>query len=121
MPYSAPITRSNPACVLLLIDQSGSMAEPYTGLADQSKARAVAGRHPQSFPPIVLNLTDGRPSDGNPLDHAKAIGRVTTADGTALLFNLLLSAQPTLPLCFPADERLLTDTWSKLLFRMSSP
>src|SRR5438045_93816 len=42
MPYSAPITRSNPACVLLLIDQSGSMAEPYTGLADQSKAQAVA-------------------------------------------------------------------------------
>ena len=42
MPYTAAITRTNPACVLLLIDQSGSMAEPYTGLADQSKAQAVA-------------------------------------------------------------------------------
>src|SRR5436305_9854806 len=42
MPYTAPISRTNPACILLLIDESGSMAEPDTGRAELSKARAVA-------------------------------------------------------------------------------
>jgi hypothetical protein len=232
MPYTAQISRSNPACVLLLIDQSQSMSEPFAGdLTGQTKADAVAdavnrllqnlvlrsakadgvrdyfhvgvigygsalrsglggkvpyevlvpisrlgdrplrvetrtrevpdesgglseqtfkfpvwfdpqaaGRtpmceafaaaalavkgfidaHPKSFPPILLNLTDGKPTDGNPQSTARAIRNMTTADGNALVFNLLISSEPTLPVYFLADEGLLSDTYSKLLFRMSS-
>jgi hypothetical protein len=233
VPYTAQISRTNPACVLLLIDQSGSMTEPFAGNLDgQTKAVAVAdavnrllqnlvlrsakadgvrdyfhigvigygsglrsglgGRvphdvlvpisrladrplrietrtrevpdgaggviaqpyrspvwfdpvaagktpmceafaaaglavkgfiddHPAAFPPIVLNLTDGKPTDGNPQSLARTVRHMMTADGNALVFNLLMSSDPTLPVYFLNDEGLLSDTYSKLLFRMSSP
>jgi len=231
MPYTAQISRTNPACILLLIDQSKSMAEPFVGMEDQSKAMMVAdavnrllqnlilrsakadgvrnyfyvgvigyGRrvqaglggtiphdilipisrlgdhplriesrtnlvpdgdggvteqtvkfpvwfdaealgktpmcdafaaaglavkgfiddHPTSYPPIVLNLTDGLPTDGNPQQFARRLRSMATTDGNVLVFNLLLTTKPGLAVYFLADEDLLTDTCSKLLFRMSS-
>ena len=43
MAYSAEISRSNPSCFLFLIDQSGSMADPFgAGEADRRKADSVA-------------------------------------------------------------------------------
>jgi hypothetical protein len=43
MPYQAEISRANPSCFLFLIDQSGSMADPYGGGgAGNSKATEVA-------------------------------------------------------------------------------
>jgi hypothetical protein len=231
MPYSAQISRTNPACILLLIDQSKSMDEPFIGLAEQSKAafladavnrllqnlvlrsakadgvrdyfhvgvigygkQVVAGlggqlphnalvpisklgdhplrienrkkvvpdgaggmleqtvkfpvwfdseasgptpmceafaaaglaitgfisRYPNAYPPIVLNLTDGMPSDGNPQANARAIRNLATNDGNALVFNLLLSSQPGLSVYFLASEAALLSDYSKLLFRMSS-
>jgi hypothetical protein len=232
MPYSAQISRTNPACVLLLIDQSQSMGEPFAGgLADQTKSAAVADavnrllqnlvlrsakadgvrdyfhigvigygktvraglggrlpfdalvpiskladtplriearvrtipdgqggeieqpvkfpvwfdpvadgptpmcssvaaaalavkgfidKYPNAYPPIVLNLTDGKPTDGNPQENAKLLRKLATSDGNTLMFNLLISSEPTLPIYYLSDEELLTDTYSKLLFRMSS-
>ena len=35
MPYTAEISRANPTCFLFLIDQSGSMADPFGGGADK--------------------------------------------------------------------------------------
>ena len=231
MPYSAQISRTNPACILLLIDQSKSMGEPFIGLTDQTKAGMVADavnrllqnlvlrsakaegvrdyfhvgvigygktvmaglggtlpydvlipisrlgdhplrletrtkltpdgaggvieqtikfpvwfdpeaagstpmceafaaaglavkgfidKYPKSYPPILLNLTDGMPSDGNPQQTARRIRGMATADGNALVFNLLLSARPGASVYFLADEATLTDVGGKLLFRMSS-
>ncbi len=237
MPYSAQISRTNPACILLLIDQSKSMAEPFASAPDTpddpqpSKAEVVAdavnrllqnlilrsakadgvrdyfhvgvlgygrtvraglgGRlpfdalipisrlsdhplrvetrtrsapdgaggvveqqvkfpiwfdpeatgptpmgeamaaaglvvkgfvdaHRDSYPPIVLNLTDGRPTDVDPQNNARLLRKLKTADGHALLFNLLISSEPILPVYFLSDETLISDTYSKLLFRMSS-
>jgi hypothetical protein len=232
MPYTAQINRTNPACILLVIDQSSSMAEPFLGSPDQTKAVVVADAvnrmlqnlvlrsakadgvrdyfhvgvirygktikaglggtipfdilipisrlgehpirvedrkklvpdgaggvveqkvkfpvwfdpetggptpmseamaaaglavktfidtHPKSFPPILLHLTDGKPTDGNPQANARMIRNLATADGNAVLFNLLLSTAPLPAVQFPADESGLTDNFSKLLFRMSSP
>jgi hypothetical protein len=231
MPYSAQISRTNPACILLLIDQSRSMEESFVGIAEQSKAVVVAdavnrllqnivlrsakadgvrdyfhvgvigygktiqaglggqlphnvlipisqlgdkplrienrkktvisptgakvehtvkfpvwfdaeatgqtpmceafataglavngfiARYPNAYPPIVLNLTDGKPSDGNPQSNARAIRNLKTTDGNALVFNLLLTTQPGLSVYFLASEAALEDDYSKLLFRMSS-
>lgn len=231
MPYSAEISRTNPACVLILIDQSKSMDEPFAGQPDKLKSEGVAdavnrliqnmvlkcakidgvrdyfhvgligyggelraglgGTLPDevlvpiskladrplrvenrvrlvedgaggtieqtvkfpvwydpvargrtlmngafeaasqvvsnfilvnrgSFPPIVLNITDGRPSDANPLAVANGLKKLATDDGPVLVFNLLLSAEPKPPIYFIDDESLLLDTYSKLLFRMSS-
>ncbi|AWM42221.1 hypothetical protein C1280_12040 [Gemmata obscuriglobus] len=229
--YDAQISRANPACLLFLIDQSGSMGDPFIGAGGTSKASTVAdavnrllqnvvlrsakadgvrdyfrvgvigygttvkaglggatpsnvlipvsrlGEHPlrvdtrvkkvldaqgrvteqkvkfpvwydpisggqtamcealgvagqavkefvyefpNSYPPIVLNLTDGLPSDGNPQEAARAIRNISTADGNVLLFNLLISKVPVTPAYFPADESGFPETEAKLLFRMSS-
>jgi hypothetical protein len=231
MPYDAEISRNNPAAILLLVDQSRSMVEPFAGQPDQKKSEGVAdavnrllqnlvlksakadgvrdyfhvgvigygtklrcglggalpddvlvpvGRvadsplrietrtqlvddgageyveqpfrfpvwfearangptpmngafeaaeavlkafvaaHPASFPPIVINLTDGQPTDANPLAAVRRIGRLGTADGKALVFNLLISADPKPPVYFLASDELLVDPYAKLLFRMSS-
>src|SRR5579859_850934 len=42
MPYSAPISRQAPSCILFLIDQSGSMTDPFGGEPGQSKAARLA-------------------------------------------------------------------------------
>jgi hypothetical protein len=231
MPYSAQISRTNPACLLFLIDQSGSMADPFPGTTPASKAATVAdainrllqnlvlrsakadgvrdyfrvgvigygkeikaglggklpfdvlipisrvgdyplrvetrtklaldgagaiieqkfkfpvwfdaeaggktpmcgavaaaglavkdfiGKFPNAFPPIVLNLSDGLPSDGNPQANAREIRHMATSDGNALLFNLLISSKEATADYFPDSEIGLTDNCSKLLFRMSS-
>jgi hypothetical protein len=231
MPYTAQISRTNPACLLFLIDQSKSMDEPAVGVTGQTKAMVVAdainrliqnivlrsakadgvrdyfrvgvigygkgikaglggsapfdvlvpvskvansplrvekrtklvpdgvgsvfeqevkfpvwfdaeasGQTPMceafaaaglavkgfveefrdAYPPMVLNLTDGLPSDGNPQEYARIIRNLTTSDGATLLFNLLISSKPVPADFFPASEERFTDTCSKLLFRMSS-
>ena len=231
MTYSAQISRTNPACLLFLIDQSKSMADPFVGGLGQTKAAVVAdalnrliqnvvlrsakadgvrdyfrvgvlgygqgvkaglggsvpfnvlvpvsqlGAHPlrvesrtrlipdgvggvveqkvkfpvwfdaeasgqtpmceafaaaglavkgfveefpNAYPPIVLNLTDGMPSDGNPQLNARLLCNQGTSDGAALLFNLLISSKPVQADYFPSNEDNLPDLCSKLLFRMSS-
>ena len=77
-------------------------------------------KYPNAYPPIVLNLTDGKPTDGNPQANARAIRNLKTTDGNALVFNLLLSTEPGLSVYFLASEAGLDDDYSKLLFRMSS-
>lgn len=47
--------------------------------------------HPDSFPPVVINITDGEATDGNPAAGFQRIKDLATSDGNALVFNLLLS------------------------------
>src|SRR5438105_1779603 len=43
MPYTAQISRANPSCFLFLIDQSGSMSDPFgAGDGNQKKSDGVA-------------------------------------------------------------------------------
>ncbi|MCE9565106.1 MAG: VWA domain-containing protein [Planctomycetes bacterium] len=231
MSYGAQITRTNPACLLFLIDQSGSMSDPFVSGAGQTKAAVVADavnrliqnvvlrsakadgvrdyfrigvigygngikaglggtipfeilvpisrvgnfplrvetrsklipdgaggvieqpikfpvwfdseasgktpmceafaaaglavqgfiqQFPDAYPPLVLNLTDGIPSDGNPQENARKIQKLATSDGNVLLFNLLISSKPVPAEYFPSTEDTLSNNFSKLLFRMSS-
>ncbi len=232
MTYAAPISRTNPACLLFLVDQSKSMGEPFVGGGGQSKAEVVSDalnrliqnlvlrsakadgvrdyfrvgvigygkevragfggtlphsvlvpisqlgdgplvrvetrtklvvgangevgerkvkfpvwfdpvadgptpmceavaaaglavkgfvdEFPDAYPPIVLNLTDGLPTDGNPQRNARLLTNVGTADGSTLLFNLLISSKPVPADYFPADEENLPDVAAKLVFRTAS-
>ena len=76
--------------------------------------------HPSAFPPTVLHVTDGHPSDGNPEPIADRLKSVSTKDGGCLLFNLHVDVGEGNPLIFPNDERVLKDRFGKALFRMSS-
>lgn len=233
MPYTAEISRSNPSCFIFLIDQSGSMQDPFGGGESTKKkadgvadainkllqnlvikcaksegvrdyyyvgvigygnhvgpafAGALAGRemapvseianqparveervkkiddgagglldqtikfpiwfdavsnggtpmcaalgraqsilsnwfaqHPDCFPPIVINITDGESTDGDPTNAANSIQNLSSSDGNVLLFNLHLSSSGATPVEFPDSDTGLADQYAKLLFNMSSP
>jgi uncharacterized protein YegL len=76
--------------------------------------------YPDCFPPLVMNLTDGEPTDANPLAAANALKSLQSSDGNVLFFNAHLSTMQGVPIAFPGDETNLPDKFSKLLFRMSS-
>ena len=76
--------------------------------------------HPGGFPPIVLNLTDGESTDGDPTSAAIGLASHATADGPVLLFNLHVSGSGGAPITFPDAEEALPDPYAKLLFQMSS-
>jgi hypothetical protein len=88
---------------------------------------AWAKSHPASFPPVVINITDGEPNDWNDAGTApattvaaEALRAVATQDGNALLFNAHISNTPAKPLALPASEDTMPDAYARLLFSMSS-
>ena len=76
--------------------------------------------HPDCFPPIVVNVTDGDATDGDPSSQAAAIRNLASSDGSALLFNVHLSSSRGAPIEFPDSDVGLPDEFAKRLFAMSS-
>ncbi len=233
MSYMAEISRSNPACLLFLIDQSGSMDDPFGGNGESQKKKAdgvadatnrllqnlvlkcakeegirdyfhvgvlgygarvgpafggpLAGRdlvpisevgayparvdertreredgagglvkesfklpiwfdsvanggtpmcqalthakniienwvrqHPDCYPPIIVNITDGEATDGDPTEVASVVRNLHTSDGEVLLLNVHLSSQRTTAIEFPDSDARLPDDFARRLFAMSS-
>ena len=78
--------------------------------------------HPNSYPPMVINISDGEASDGDPEPIAWRIMDMQTSDGNVLLYNAHLSEMSVSPVQFPTDEsELPPDDYAKSMFRMSSP
>ena len=232
MAYTAEISRTNPTCFLFLIDQSGSMADPFAAQPDKKKAEEVAnainrllqtivlrcakghevldrfhvgvvgygstrvasafggalagqmlvpvsklaasplrveqrvkrvddgaggvlqqtirfpvwvepvangktpmcaafdaawnslaefvGQYPDCYPPLVINITDGRATDGDPEAHSQCVRDLASRDGNVLLFNIHISTRNEQPIELPASDFGLPDDFAKLLFRMST-
>ncbi len=76
--------------------------------------------HPNCFPPIVINITDGEATDGSPSAPADQLKSLASSDGNILLFNLHLSSFNAMPVEFPDSEEAMPDQYAKLLFKMSS-
>jgi hypothetical protein len=55
--YSAQITRANPTCIILLIDQSGSMADPFRGDSSTKKCEFVAEVVNHTLHDLVIRCT----------------------------------------------------------------
>ncbi|WP_172382607.1 vWA domain-containing protein [Streptomyces sp. MNP-20] len=79
-----------------------------------------AARHRDSFPPIVLHVTDGMATDGDPRRAAARLRKLRTADGRLLLFNLHLSARGEQAVYFPSAPVGGADPATALLYEMSS-
>jgi hypothetical protein len=98
------------------------------GATPMSAAFDLAGRaivdwanaNYDSFPPIVINVTDGEATDGDPRTLAQQLRGIVTSDGALLLFNSHLSDRPDEPVQFPSAPQLLPDQFSRTLFEMSS-
>jgi hypothetical protein len=76
--------------------------------------------HPDCYPPMVINITDGMPTDGDPRPAAKELQALASRDGDLLLFNAHVSDKQNRPVEFPTDMAGLPDDFARLLFRMSS-
>jgi len=77
--------------------------------------------HRASYPPIVINITDGESTDGDPSQAAAALKALATDDGSVLFYNLHLSSTPAPTSLFPDPDQSLPDQFARLLFDMSSP
>ncbi len=103
-------------------DPHGSDGTPMCQALTQ--AQGVVHRflteHPDCFPPIVINITDGEATDGDPRGIAQVIRHMKSDDGDVLLFNLHVSSQVGAPVLYPDKPDGLVDDYAKLLFEMSS-
>jgi len=77
--------------------------------------------HPHSYPPIVINISDGAATDTGPVAQARALRDLATDDGPVLFFNCHISEKPAQPVVFPADDRELPDDFARTLFDVTSP
>ncbi|MGA2926397.1 MAG: vWA domain-containing protein [Solirubrobacteraceae bacterium] len=95
---------------------------PMTAALTQAKSvvKSWLQRHPGCFPPIVINITDGESTDGDPSRVAEEIKLQASADGPVLLLNAHLSSDDGRPVSFPDNEADLPNDHARLLFRMSS-
>ena len=81
------------------------------------------GEHKSSFPPVVINITDG---EANSLASAKAaaekLSQLATDDGNTILLNAHISGMPTTEVVLPSSSEQLPqgDSYAKFLFDISS-
>jgi len=76
--------------------------------------------HPACYPPLVINLSDGEATDGDPEAAARHLRDLASEDGEVLLFNVHISSCADRAIEFPAEEVGLPDAYARRLFRMSS-
>lgn len=105
------------------VEPTSQGGTPMCGAMDRAGRIAAewTQRFPQTFPPIVLNLSDGEATDGQPETWADRLRSLATSDGHLLLFNVTLSTEKANPVIFPANEHDLTDRYARRLFALSSP
>ncbi len=91
-------------------------------LSEASKALGDWTRqHPDSYPPMLINVSDGDATDGDPEPIAKQIMGGGTNDGNVLIYNAHLSSMSALPVQYPTQESEAPDDGSAArMFRMSS-
>ncbi len=78
--------------------------------------------HPDSYPPMLICITDGAATDGNPVPLAEEIMTMATSDGNVLTYNAHLSAMSAMAVQYPSDESdVPPDEYALQMFRMSSP
>ncbi|SFP08562.1 MULTISPECIES: hypothetical protein [Actinomadura] len=107
--------------VPIWVDAAAEGLTPMTRALEQTHdlLKAWVDENPRSYPPIVLNMTDGEATDGDPARAGERIRSLTTHDGGALLFNLHISSKELDPVRFPAADGGLPKS-GRRLFGMSS-
>src|SRR3989454_2065449 len=76
--------------------------------------------HPNGFPPIVINITDGEATDGDLVAEARKLTAVSGEEGSGLLFNIHLSSTAGPSIELPGHANKTPGQHSKQLFEDSS-
>lgn len=91
------------------------------GIAEQI-LRGWLAHHPDCFPPIVIHITDGESTDGDPTKVMEQLTTLASGDGNVLLFNVHLSSNPNAKVIeFPTSGVELPDRYAQMLFSTASP
>ena len=78
--------------------------------------------HPSCFPPMIIHITDGESTDGDPTELLRALTSLSSSDGSVLLFNIHLSSvADSPPVRFPNNPAGLRDDYAEMLFHTASP
>lgn len=80
--------------------------------------------HQNSFPPVIIHLTDGAyyPADQNPTQTAWRLMQMGTSAGNVLIFNCHISRESGAPVLFPDDQQATAlQGLARELYDISSP
>jgi hypothetical protein len=104
------------------VDAVAEGATPMAGAIDLAGALLAswANDHFESFPPIVINVSDGAATDADPRPLAAQLRDLRTRDGSLLMFNVNLSSSATPPIQYANSPHNLPDAYARTLFEMSS-
>lgn len=101
------------------------MYEAMLRVRDMLQEWCAREQNRESFPPVVINITDGEASDctdAELLDICSQVRAISTEDGQVLLLNVHITSSDTLPsIIFPmADELLPASRHARTLAECSS-
>ncbi len=91
----------------------------------EKEIKTWVSNHPDSFPPIVINITDGQANDvtseNDMLYASQEIKNIETSDGNSIVINIHLSNGGQ-QVIFPSDlsEIAHLNNYAQMLFKMSS-
>ncbi len=87
------------------IDPVADGGTPMTAALNRARDLAFtwASTFQHCYPPIILNITDGMATDGDPRPAAANLCSITTQDGAALLFNCHITETNQPEVRYPAD------------------
>ncbi len=87
----------------------------------QTWLAAWLSEHSESYPPIVINITDGEPDNAaTAKSEAQALLQLTSQDGSLLMLNAHLSNTSNQEITFPSKPTSLPDQYAQYLFDLSS-
>lgn len=72
--------------------------------------------HQDCFPPVVIHISDGESTDGDPSGVMTELGNLTSSDGNVILFNIHVSSSDTGSIKYPNSSEGLPDQYAQMLF-----
>jgi hypothetical protein len=106
------------------VDPMARGQTPMCAVLERAAAilRPWVEENPFSYPPTVINLTDGEANDGDPRKAAQALTSLATQDGNVLLLTVHASSnQFSQQVFFPSSPEVLPDHASQVMYELSSP
>lgn len=78
--------------------------------------------HPNSFPPIIINITDGEPDNFDQTTlQAQQLSTLKTSDGSVVIMNAYVSSDKDLLIQLPSDDALFSgNRFARFLFSLST-
>ena len=83
------------------------------------------GNHYECHPPIIINITDGIPTDAGDgfellIESADEIKNINTVYGNTMIFNCHIDQSTSDPILFPSNLQDIYDPYARVMFDISS-